>query len=107
MSQLSYSKEMWGVSVVWASTNEYSSRVLYIEENQSLPHLYHKRQDITLFVLEGRVLLLVEGKKKVLEKGDTYHLPPLVMHKVSAFQGEAIILEAGTKIEDDIVFVER
>jgi len=101
-----HNKESWGVQLTWADTDKYSGRTLIVKENESLPYIYHKKQDITLFVLQGCVLLLIEGRKKVLNEGESYHISPKIMYRISALKGNVTILEAGTKIEDDVVIVE-
>ena len=102
-----YNKQPWGFDLVWADTKHYFSRVLIVREGEQLPYIFHKRQDITLFILQGVVQLVVEGKIKTLNEGDTFHIPPKLMHRVIALSGDATILETGTKKEDDIVVVEK
>lgn len=102
-----YTKEAWGFELTWASTDKYASRVLIVTEGERLPYIYHKKQDITLFILQGVVVLVIEGRNKILNEGDTYHIPPKLMHKIIALKGDATILEAGTPLEDDIVQVEK
>jgi mannose-6-phosphate isomerase-like protein (cupin superfamily) len=102
-----YNKTPWGLELVWADNKKYSSRVMIVSEGENLPYIYHKRQDITLFVLQGIVQLVIEGRTRVLNEGDTYHIPPKLMHKIIALKGDATILECGTPMEDDVVKVER
>jgi len=97
----------WGFSVTWANTDDYSSRILIVREGEKLPYIYHKKQDITLFILQGIVQLKVEGRNKVLNEKDTYHIPPKIMHQIIALKGDATILEVGTPQEDDVVLVEK
>jgi len=97
----------WGFDITWANNDKYSGRVFIVREGEKLPYIYHKKQEITLFVLQGVVQLVVDGQSKVLNEGDTYHLPPKLMHRVVALKGDATILEAGTHQEDDIVLVEK
>jgi len=104
---MNHNKTSWGIEMVWANTDKYSSRVLIVKENESLPYIYHRRQDITLFILQGIIQLTVEGRVKILNEGDTYHLPPKIRFRISAMKGDATILEAGTKLEDDVVEIEK
>jgi len=102
-----YNKKPWGLELTWADTDNYSSKVLIITEGESLPHIYHKRYEFTLFILQGVVRLIIEGRDKILNEGDTYHIPSKLMHRIIALKGDATILETGTKLEDDIVMVEK
>ena len=97
----------WGVELVWANNNKYWSRALIIAEGRGTPYLYHKKQDITILVLQGLVRLVVEGRERMLNEGSSYHIPPKLKHKIVAIKGDATILETGTKSEDDVVLVEE
>lgn len=100
-------KQHWGADLLWADTEYYSAQMILINEGDKTPYLYHKKRDITLFVLEGEIVLTLNGSNKMLKSKDTVHIPPKHMWRLMAIKGESIILEAGTKIEDDVVIVER
>lgn len=102
-----YNKESWGFEMTWAANDKYASRVMIVTEGEATPYIYHKKQDITLFILQGVVVLVIEGRNKTLNEGDTYHIPPKVIHQIIALKGDATILETGTPLEDDIVKVEK
>ena len=104
---MDFEQKPWGHECTWAQTESYSSRIMIIREGETLPYIYHKKQDITLFVLQGIVQLVIEGRSKVLNEGDTYHIPPKLMHRIIAMKGDATILEAGTPLLDDVVVVEK
>ena len=104
---VNFNKTAYGHELVWADTNMYSSKVVIVKENEKTPYIYHKRYDCTLFILQGVVLLVIEGRSKTLNEGDTYHIPPKLMHQIIALKGDATILETGTRLEDDIVKVDR
>lgn len=102
-----YNNTPWGFELTWVNNDKYSSRILIVRESEQLPYIYHKKQDITLFILQGVVQLVIEGRNKVLNEGDFYHITPKIMHRIIALKGDATILEAGTPQEDDIVLVEE
>ena len=95
----------WGHEIIWAECEEYSGRVLVIKEGERTPYIYHNKQDKRIFVLQGVVQIIVEGRNKMLNVGDKYHISPRIMYRLIALRGEATILEAGTKLEDDVVVV--
>ena len=96
----------WGFEGIWANTPLYSGRTLVIKEGERTPYIYHKRQDITIAVLQGLVHLTVEGASRQLNAGDIYHIRPKIMYRFHALKGDATLLEAGTKLENDTVTVE-
>jgi len=96
----------WGHEIVWAESDKYSGVILVIKEGERTPYIYHKKRDKSIFVLQGVVQLIIENKNKVLNEGDKYHINPKIMHRLVAIRGDATILEAGTRLEDDVVIVE-
>ena len=99
-------KHPWGHEIVWADREDYSGRIFVITEGERMPYIFHKSRDKQVFVLQGIVQLVVEGRNKVLNEGESYHIPKRVMHRLIAIKGDATILEAGTKLTDDVVVVE-
>jgi quercetin dioxygenase-like cupin family protein len=95
----------WGTEIVWATNPNYSGRIFVIKEGDSLPLGYHKLHDKTIYVLQGLVQLKLERQSKLLQEGETYHLPAKVIHQLAALQGDATILECGTALLDDFVEV--
>ena len=104
---MNFDEKPWGFEMVWADAKEYSGRILIVREGEKLPYIYHKKQDITLFILQGAVQLVIEGRTKILNEKDSYHIPPKLMHRIMAMKGDATILEVGTAIQDDVVLVEQ
>lgn len=100
-------KQSWGFEIVFADTEKYSGKTMIILEGEQTPYIYHKKKDKTIFVLQGVVQLIIEGKKRVLQEAQEYHIPPKIMHRITALRGDATILEVGTKIENDIIIVEE
>ena len=97
----------WGHQIVWASTDDYSGTSIIIKEGEQTPYIYHKLRDKTIFVLQGVLNLTVEGKNKLLQEGDSFHIASKLMHRFHAIKGDVTLLEAGTRFEDDIVVVEK
>ena len=95
----------WGFETTWANTKKYSSKMIVVLKGHKTPYIYHKKRDKTLFILQGIVLLVIEGKFKTLKNGESYHIPPSIKHQILSNEGEAVILEVGTELSDDEVVV--
>ena len=95
----------WGLEFDFASTEAYSGKMFIIVGTQKTEYLYHKKQDITLFVLQGMAILNVNGKNKTLNQGESYRILPKVIYSIYAPSEDTTMLEVGTKTEDDIVVV--
>src|SRR5271157_902566 len=102
---MDFEQKPYGYEFLWADTPLYSAHMIIIKENSQTPYMYHKKRDKTIYILQGIVGLIEEGKTRTLNPGDKYHIPAKLMHRFVALQGDATILEAGTKEEDDIVIV--
>lgn len=98
-------KHSWGYEIIWGDHLNYSGKCFVIKEGESTPFGYHKKRDITIFILQGVVQLNLERQTKLLQEGEVYHFPPKIFHQICAIKGDATILECGTKIEDDFVEV--
>jgi len=105
---IDYKQHLWGFSFCWADTVLYAAHMMVVKENEKTPYVYHKKSDKTIFVLQGTVMLYEEGKSKILNEGDKYHILPKTMYCVTALKGDATLLEASSPIiENDIVVVEE
>jgi mannose-6-phosphate isomerase-like protein (cupin superfamily) len=100
-------KYKWGCQMVWADTKLYSAKTMIIKEGEQTSYIYHKKQDKTIFILNGTAQLIIEGKSRMLNAGDKFHIPPKLMHRVIALKQDLTMLEVGTQIEDDVVMVEE
>ena len=83
----------WGYEHIWAKTDKYVGKLLYIKEGERLSLQYHKVKEETIYVLEGVLeLVLEEGSRRdmhsvFLEPGDTFHIAPLTIHRFCCTQG--------------------
>lgn len=103
-----YTKYPWGHSLIWADTKDYRARMFVVLEGLKTPYIYHKKMDITVYVLQGMVKMVIEGQHKMLQAGDKYHIPANHMHCFVAIKNDAVLLESGSGgCMDDIVEVEK
>tara|TARA_Y100000034_G_scaffold25329_1_gene29829 strand:- start:294 stop:641 length:348 start_codon:yes stop_codon:yes gene_type:complete len=103
----------WGHENIWALTEKYVGKVLFIKEGSRLSLQFHKVKEETIMVLEGTMeLVLEEGSQRdqhsiIMNPGDTYHISPLTVHRFSASQGTDVkVLEVSTTEIHDVVRLE-
>lgn len=96
-------KTAWGFDGIIVSTEKYAVRVVLIDDGERTPYGYNKKQDKTLFVLQGVVQVNIEGTTRTLNEGERYHIRPRVKHSIHATKAAATVLEIGTKLEDDFI----
>ena len=100
----------WGWELIWAETDQYVGKLLFVREGESLSLQYHERKDESWLVREGRARLElgdVGGELEALEigPGDAFRWRPRTVHRLSAIE-DTLVVEVSTPHLDDVVRVE-
>ena len=103
----------WGREVIWAETQDYVGKLLYINEGHKLSLQYHEEKEETILVISGELEITVSdhGRRGVsvlkLSEGETYHVTPGTIHRFAATLGTNVVLaEVSTNHLDDVVRLE-
>lgn len=96
----------WGHEVIWAHTDTYVGKYLYICANSRLSKQFHVEKEETISVLSG-VLRLEVGNEDVqvsyLMPGDSYHIKPKTVHRFCAENTSVHLVEVSTPQLHDVV----
>jgi len=100
----------WGHELIWAHTDRYVGKILHIKAGHALSLQYHQKKDETVHVLSGRMRFQTgaadeELRDRVLGAGESFHITPLLRHRMIA-ETDCDILEASTPELDDVVRLE-
>jgi len=100
----------WGWELVWAETDAYVGKLLFVRAGESLSLQYHELKDESWLVQEGRARLElgdVGGELEAIEiaPGDAFHFRPRTVHRVTALEG-TLVIEVSTTQLDDVVRLE-
>jgi mannose-6-phosphate isomerase-like protein (cupin superfamily) len=100
----------WGWELVWAETEQYVGKLLFVRAGEALSLQYHERKDESWLVHEGRARLElgeVGGDLEAVEivSGDAFHYRPGTVHRVTALE-DTLVLEVSTPDLDDVVRVQ-
>jgi mannose-6-phosphate isomerase-like protein (cupin superfamily) len=100
----------WGHELIWAETDAYCGKLLFVRAGESLSLQYHEVKDESWLVLSGRARLElgeVGGALAVGEivEGDAFRYRPGTVHRVTAVE-DTRILEVSTPELDDVVRLE-
>lgn len=101
----------WGHELIWALSDVYCGKVLFVEAGQSLSLQFHREKDESWLVQSGRAKLELgrEGEgtltEQVVEAGAAFHYTPGTVHRVTAIE-DTTILEVSTPHLDDVVRLE-
>jgi len=98
----------WGYELIWALTDTFCGKVLFVKAGQSLSLQFHRRKDEAWLVHAGlaRVALGRAGEsvlnEEIVTAGAAFHFAPGTVHRVTAIE-DTTILEVSTPQLDDIV----
>jgi mannose-6-phosphate isomerase len=97
----------WGYELIWAESEIYVGKVLFVRAGQALSLQYHEQKDESWLVQSGRASLelgLVGGELTTTEiaAGDAFRYRPGTVHRVTAIE-DTTILEVSTPHLDDVV----
>ena len=101
----------WGWELIWALTDAYAGKILFVAAGESLSLQFHNEKDESWYVLEGRahgeLSRAGEGilEEEVVLPGAAFHFPPGTVHRVTALE-DTRILEVSTPHLDDVVRLE-
>ena len=100
----------WGYELVYASTDHYSGKVIFIRAGEQLSLQFHREKDETIYVQSGRVEFEIGDPGKpvdteVVGPGRAFHLPPGTVHRIRALE-DTVLLEVSTPQLDDVVRLE-
>lgn len=101
----------WGHELIWAETDDYVGKVLFVKAGESLSLQFHRVKDESWLVHAGRAKLELgsAGNAVLLEEvvaaGATFRFRPGTVHRVTALE-DTTILEVSTAELDDVVRLE-
>jgi mannose-6-phosphate isomerase len=101
----------WGYELIWALTEAYCGKVLFVRAGESLSLQFHREKDESWYVQSGRAELQVGAageavlSTEVLAGGEALRFPPGTVHRIKALE-DTTILEVSTPQIDDVVRLE-
>ena len=101
----------WGWELIWALTETYCGKLLFVRAGQALSLQFHREKDESWYVQEGRAELEIGApgdampNSEIVGPGAAFHLPPGTVHRVRAVE-DTLLLEVSTPQIDDVVRLE-
>ena len=97
----------WGYELIWAESEDYVGKVLFVRAGQALSLQYHEQKDESWLVQSGSASLAlgqVGGDLETFEigAGDCFRYRPGTVHRVTALE-DTTILEVSTPHLEDVV----
>jgi mannose-6-phosphate isomerase len=101
----------WGHELIWALSDVYCGKVLFVKAGAALSLQFHKQKDESWLVQSGRVKLELGDVgqavlyEEVISAGAAFRYRPGTVHRVTALE-DTTILEVSTPHLDDVVRLE-
>ncbi|MHB8650787.1 MAG: cupin domain-containing protein [Gaiellaceae bacterium] len=101
----------WGWELIWAHTDAYVGKMLFVEAGHSLSLQFHREKDESWYVQSGRAELELGDtgqailNTEVISAGACFRYTPGTVHRVTALE-DTTILEVSTPHLDDVVRLE-
>jgi mannose-6-phosphate isomerase-like protein (cupin superfamily) len=101
----------WGHELVWAETERYVGKLLFVKAGESLSLQFHRVKDESWLVQTGRAKLELGSAgnavldEEVIAAGATFRFRPGTVHRVTALE-DTTIIEVSTPELDDVVRLE-
>lgn len=100
----------WGYELIWARTDRYVGKILYIRAGHALSLQYHERKDETIHLKRGEMRFqagpsAAELREIPFPPGTSYRITPGTVHRMEAIT-DCEILEVSTPEIEDVVRLE-
>jgi mannose-6-phosphate isomerase len=101
----------WGWELIWARTDDYCGKLLFVQAGESLSLQFHREKDESWYIESGRARIEIAApgdavpKAEVVGPGAAFRIPPGTVHRVTALD-DTMILEVSTPQLEDVVRLE-
>jgi len=101
----------WGHELIWALSDVYCGKLLFVAKGQSLSLQYHRAKDESWLVQSGSARIelgsidSVDRAEAVVGPGTAFRYRPGTVHRITALE-DTTILEVSTTELDDVVRLE-
>jgi mannose-6-phosphate isomerase-like protein (cupin superfamily) len=101
----------WGYELIWALTDDYCGKILFVKAGESLSLQFHREKDESWYIHSGRAELEMgtpgdkTPNREVVGAGGAFRIRPGTIHRVKALE-DTLILEVSTPQIEDVVRLE-
>jgi mannose-6-phosphate isomerase len=100
----------WGYELIWALSDDYCGKVLFVRAGEALSLQYHERKDETIHLQSGSAEVEIGNAPdsttvEVVGAGRSFRITPGTIHRLRALE-DSVFLEVSTPHLDDVVRLE-
>jgi mannose-6-phosphate isomerase len=97
----------WGYELIWALSDDYCGKVLFVRAGEALSLQYHEQKDETIHLQSGRAEVEIGSAPgattiEVVDAGRSFRITPGTVHRLRALE-DSLFLEVSTPHLDDVV----
>lgn len=96
----------WGYEKIWAHTEKYVGKIIFIRKGHRLSLQKHLIKQETIMVLKGRMHFIFDDEDIIVEEGQTVHVNPGHVHRMCAVDSDVEVVEVSTPELHDVVRLE-
>lgn len=110
-NQVKRVEKPWGYEIIYADSELYIGKILFIRKGEALSFQYHQKKDETLYIQQGSVEFVTldevthQPTTALLKEGESIHIPAGMRHRLCALR-DTLVLEVSNAYMDDIVRLE-
>ena len=94
----------WGYELIWAKTDKYVGKILFIKNGHRLSRQYHEIKDETIFVIDGELLIELGTDEVIMSPGMSVRIEPGTIHRFCAScDTDVRLVEVSTTELDDVI----
>ena len=100
-----FTPKPWGGELIWAKTDKYVAKILFIKKDCMLSLQHHEKKQETMFVSSGKVKFTIGDsldnlRDCILQKDSSIHICPKSIHRVCAIENSEIFEVSTIEITD-------
>jgi len=101
----------WGYELIWALTDDYCGKLLFVKAGESLSLQFHREKDESWYVESGRARIEMAApgetvpQTEVVGAGAAFRIRPGTVHRVTAVE-DTLVVEVSTNHLQDVVRLE-
>ena len=92
--------KVWG-SEEWIINRSYCGKILNLKKGFRCSIHHHKIKDETFYILDGKVLMEIDGTRRIMKPGDVQIIMPNQKHRFTGLEDSKIIEFSTHHREDD------
>jgi mannose-6-phosphate isomerase len=97
----------WGYELIYALTEQYCGKLIFVRAGEALSLQYHRVKDETLYLSEGLAEVEIgeqdqQHPASAVRPGAAFRIRPGVVHRLRALE-DSLFLEVSTPELDDVV----